>query len=58
MTKLLLCDDDESNRLTTGALLEEEGYEVELAGSYVEGWTRAAWTRWCRKDEASRRCWP
>ena len=37
MTKLLLCDDDESNRLTTSALLEEEGYVVELAGSYAEG---------------------
>lgn len=37
MTKLLLCDDDESNRLTTSALLEDEGYEVELASSYAEG---------------------
>jgi two-component system, response regulator RegA len=37
MTKLLLCDDDESNRLTTSALLEDEGFEVELARSYAEG---------------------
>jgi two-component system response regulator RegA len=37
MTKLLLCDDDESNRLTTSALLEDEGYEVELASSFAEG---------------------
>jgi two-component system, response regulator RegA len=37
MIKLLLCDDDESNRLTTSALLEDEGYEVELASSFVEG---------------------
>ena len=32
MTKVLLCDDDEANRLTTAALLEDEGFEVELAG--------------------------
>jgi two-component system, response regulator RegA len=37
MTKLLLCDDDESNRLTTSALLEDEGFEVDLASSFAEG---------------------
>ena len=40
MTRLLLCDDDESNRLTTSALLEDEGYEVELASSYAEGYAK------------------
>ena len=37
MIKVLLCDDDESNRLTTSALLEDEGFEVELASSFAEG---------------------
>ena len=44
MTRVLLCDDDESNRLTTGALLEEEGFEVELASSFAEGEARLAAT--------------
>ena len=42
MTKVLLCDDDESNRLTTAALLEEEGFHVDLAGSFAEGAARLA----------------
>ena len=36
MTRLLLVDDDESNRLTLSALLEDEGYVVGLAGSFAE----------------------
>jgi len=36
MIKLLLCDDDESNRFTTGALLEDAGFEVDLASSFRE----------------------
>jgi DNA-binding response OmpR family regulator len=37
MIKVLLCDDDESNRATVSALLEDEGFEVELASSFAEG---------------------
>lgn len=36
MTRLLLIDDDENNRLTLSALLEDEGYLVDLAGSFSE----------------------
>ena len=36
MTRLLLVDDDESNRLTLSALLEDEGYVVDLAASFAE----------------------
>lgn len=36
MTRLLLVDDDESNRLTLSALLEDEGYLVDLAASFSE----------------------
>lgn len=34
MTRLLLVDDDDGNRLTLGALLEEEGFDVQEADSY------------------------
>jgi DNA-binding response OmpR family regulator len=34
--KLLLVDDDESNRLTLSVLLEDEGYEVDTAASFTE----------------------
>jgi CheY-like chemotaxis protein len=34
---VLLVDDDESNRMTLGALLEEEGYQVTEAASLAEG---------------------
>jgi len=36
MTRLLLVDDDESNRVTLSALLEDEGYVVDLAASFSE----------------------
>lgn len=36
MKKLLLVDDDESNRLTLSVLLEDEGYEVDVASSFAE----------------------
>lgn len=34
--KLLLVEDDASNRLTLSILLEDEGYEVDVASSYAE----------------------
>ncbi|HEU4405957.1 MAG TPA: response regulator [Polyangiaceae bacterium] len=34
--RLLLVDDDESNRLTLAVLLEDEGYEVDVAASFAE----------------------
>jgi DNA-binding response OmpR family regulator len=34
--RLLLVDDDESNRVTLSALLEDEGYVVDLAASFFE----------------------
>ncbi len=37
MTKVLLVDDNGSNRVTLGLLLEDEGLQVELAGSLAEG---------------------
>ena len=40
MINILLCDDDEGNRLTTGALLEEVGFEVDLASSFAEAEAR------------------
>jgi DNA-binding response OmpR family regulator len=36
MKRLLLVDDDESNRVTLSALLEDEGYFVDLAASFSE----------------------
>lgn len=36
MTRLLLVDDDESNRVTLSALLEDEGYLVDVASSFSE----------------------
>jgi CheY-like chemotaxis protein len=36
MTRLSLVDDDESNRLTLSALLEDEGFQVDVAASFVE----------------------
>jgi len=35
--RLLIVDDDASNRLTLSALLEDEGYAVEIAESFDEG---------------------
>ena len=37
MTRVLLVDDSEANRLTLGSLLEDEGHQVELASSVAEG---------------------
>jgi two-component system, response regulator RegA len=34
--KLLLAEDNDSNRLTTCALLEDEGFEVDCAASFAE----------------------
>ena len=36
MTSVLLIDDDESNRLTMSALLDDEGFEVREAASFAE----------------------
>jgi len=36
MKHLLLVDDDESNRVTLSALLEDDGFAVDLAGSFAE----------------------
>jgi two-component system response regulator RegA len=36
MTRLLLVDDDEGNRLTLSALLEDEGFQVDVVASFVE----------------------
>jgi two-component system response regulator RegA len=36
-TKILLVDDDESQRLTLGALFEDEGFVVDVAASFAEG---------------------
>jgi DNA-binding response OmpR family regulator len=36
VTRILLVDDDESNRLTLSALLEDEGFLVDLAASFAE----------------------
>ena len=36
MVSILLVDDDESNRVTLSVLLEEEGYQVEVASSFEE----------------------
>lgn len=37
MKRLLLVDDDESNRVSLAALLEDEGFDVTAAASYAEG---------------------
>jgi len=36
MTRLLLVDDDEGNRLTLSALLEDEGFHVDVVASFTE----------------------
>ena len=36
-TRILIVDDDETIRATMKAILEEEGYTVDLAGSGKEG---------------------
>jgi len=36
MTHLLLVDDDESNRLTLSALLEDDGFAVDVAVSFAD----------------------
>jgi two-component system, response regulator RegA len=36
MTHLLLVDDDESNRLTLSALLEDDGFSVDCAVSFAD----------------------
>jgi DNA-binding response OmpR family regulator len=36
VTNILLVDDDQSNRLTLSALLEDEGYLVDVAASFSE----------------------
>ncbi|HEX3854631.1 MAG TPA: response regulator [Polyangiaceae bacterium] len=36
MTRLLLVDDDEGNRLTLSALLEDEGFHVDVIASFGE----------------------
>jgi two-component system response regulator RegA len=35
MSKILLVDDDESHRVTLGALLEDEGFVVDVAASFA-----------------------
>jgi DNA-binding response OmpR family regulator len=36
VARILLADDDEGNRITLAALLEDEGHHVDLAGSFAE----------------------
>jgi two-component system response regulator RegA len=36
VTRLLLVDDDEGNRLTLSALLEDEGFHVDVVASFAE----------------------
>ncbi len=36
MTRLLLVDDDEGNRVTLSALLEDEGFQVDIVASFAE----------------------
>ena len=36
MMRLLLVDDDDGNRLTLSALLEDEGFQVDVAASFAE----------------------
>ena len=36
MTRLLLVDDDESNRLTLSTLLEDDGFAVDVAVSFAD----------------------
>ena len=42
MARLLLVDDSDSNRITLSVLLEEEGYEVEVAHNFAEARDRVA----------------
>jgi|HubBroStandDraft_4_1064222.scaffolds.fasta_scaffold687076_2 two-component system response regulator RegA len=37
MSKILLVDDDESQRISLGVLLEDEGFEVDVAASFAAG---------------------
>jgi two-component system response regulator RegA len=48
MQRLLLIDDDESNRITLALLLEDEGFEVAVASSVAEGAStlRSSTTDW------------
>lgn len=39
MTRVLLVDDNDANRLTLGTLLEDEGHLVDVAASVEEGKT-------------------
>jgi len=36
VARILLADDDEGNRVTLAALLEDEGHLVDVAGSFAE----------------------
>ena len=36
MTRLLIVDDDDGNRLTLSALLEDEGFEVDVVASFAD----------------------
>jgi two-component system response regulator RegA len=40
--KILLVDDDESNRITLSVLLEDEGFAVDVAASFAEARAIAA----------------
>ena len=42
MVRLLLIDDDDANRVTLSALLEEEGFSVDVASSLAEAGERIA----------------
>ena len=39
---MLLVDDDEASRLVLAALLEDEGFEVDVAGSFAEAGRKLA----------------
>lgn len=40
MSRLLLVDDDDANRLTLSVLLEDEGFAVDVAASFSEATAR------------------